>query len=190
MKYLILIILLLPPSSTYAGLFDAISPSRMAIKDASEEMLQESNKLGEPFGLFGVNLLMIEDDFRKSCKNCSPHPAENHSYREYRNILGYKTAIIYKFDNMKSNKYYVLMQITLVPIAKYNSQEDIENIYMAFRDYVNKNIGPLPAIEDIYGSGNNRIGYKSIANYKYSSLAHSIEIYNNKIIHLIYLSKR
>ncbi len=190
MKYLILIILLLPPSTSYAGLFDAISPSRMAVKDVSEEMMKESNKLGEPFGLFGVNLLMIEDDFQKICKYCSPHPNENHSYREYRNILGYKTAIIYKFDKLKSNKYYLLMQITLLPIVKYSNQQDVENIYMAFRDYVNKNIGKLPDIQDIYDSGKNRIGYKSIANYKYSSLAHSIEIYNNKIIHMIYLFKR
>lgn len=189
MKYIILILLLLTGTS-YAGLFDAISPSRMAVKDASEEIIKESYKLGEPFGLFGVNLLMIEDDFQKICKNCSPHPNENHSYREYRNILGYKTAVIYRFDKLKSNKYYLLMQITLSPIVKYSNQQDVENIYMAFHDYVNKNIGKLPAIQGIYDSNKNQIGYKSIAIYKYSSLAHSIEIYNGKIIHMIYLFKR
>ena len=190
MKYLILILLLLPTGTSYAGLFDAISPSRMAVKDATEEIIKESNKLGEPFGLFGINLFMIEDDFYKMCKNCSPHPNENHSYREYRNILGYKTAIIYKFDKLKGGKYYLLMQISIVPIVKYSKQQDVENIYMAFRDYANKNIGKLPDIQRIYDSGKNLTGYKSIATYKYSSLAHSIELYKNKIVHVMYLFKR
>ncbi len=191
MKYIILILLLLPTGISYAGLFDAISPSRMAVKDASEEIIKEANKLGEPFGLFGVNLLTIEDDLQNICKNCSPHPNENHSYREYKNILGYKTAIVYRFDKLKSSKYYLLMQITLTPIVKsYSSQQEVENIYMAFRDYVNKNIGKLPSIEGIYDSNKNQVGYKSIADYKYSSLVHSIEIYNGRIIHMIYLFKR
>jgi hypothetical protein len=60
MKYLILILLLLPTGTSYAGLFDAISPSRMAVKDASEEIIKESNRLGEPFGLFGTNLLTLD----------------------------------------------------------------------------------------------------------------------------------
>ena len=191
MKYIILILLLLPTGISYAGLFDAISPSRMAVKDASEEIIKEANKLGEPFGLFGVNLLTIEDDLQNICKNCSPHPNENHSYREYKNILGYKTAIVYRFDKLKSSKYYLLMQITLTPIVKsYSSQQEVENIYMASRDYVNKNIGKLPSIEGIYDSNKNQVGYKSIADYKYSSLVHSIEIYNGRTIHMIYLFKR
>lgn len=190
MKYLILIILLFQTSISCAGLLDAISPSRMAVKDVSEEIIKESDELGEPFGLFGVKLLTIENDFKKICKNCSPHPEENHSYREYRNILGYKTAIIYKFDKLKSIEYYLLMQITLVPIAKYSNQQDFDNIYMQFRDYVNKNIGKLPEIQGIYDSNKKQVGYKSITNYKYSSLAHSIEISNNKVVHLIYLFKR
>ena len=191
MKYIILILLLLPTGISYAGLFDAISPSRMAVKDASEEIIKEANKLGEPFGLFGVNLLTIEDDLQNICKNCSPHPNENPSYREYKNILEYKTSIVYRFDKLKSSKYYLLMQITLTPIVKsYSSQQEVENIYMASRDYVNKNIGKLPSIEGIYDSNKNQVGYKSIADYKDSSLVHSIEIYNGRTIHMIYLFKR
>jgi len=188
--FITLIIVFLKIGIAHAEILDLVNPTLAGARKAAEIMKEEAIKLGQPYGLFGAHLGMVEQDFLKSFKEVKKIDGEEASYKEYRTIEDNKVAVIFRFIKLKNYNINVLLQIVIIPVINYKTIEDVDNAYVLFRNYLIKNVNELSKIEYVKDNNGDIIEYKSSTSFKYSTLVHTVRIDNGTVQHVAYLFRK